>query len=124
MGFLLGLRRGPVVSEIGEFETILPVISLRSVIETSGESQSKPNMINTTEEVISLRTHPRRPGTATGLRTSKPVQTEAKEYLKVDRVFSDPKINPFDQLEWERRTAEITDDSGKVIFRQEDVEVP
>jgi ribonucleoside-diphosphate reductase alpha chain len=124
MGFLLGLRRGPVVSEIGEFETILPVISLRSVIETSGESQSKPNMINTTEEVISLRTHPRRPGTATGLRTSKPVQTEAKECLKVQRVFSDPKINPFDQLEWERRTAEITDDAGKVIFKQENVEVP
>ena len=31
---------------------------------------------------------------------------------------------PFDQIEWEQRTAEITDDSGKVIFRQENVEVP
>jgi ribonucleoside-diphosphate reductase alpha chain len=27
-------------------------------------------------------------------------------------------------LDWEKRTAEITDDAGKVIFRQEDVEVP
>ena len=35
-----------------------------------------------------------------------------------------PRINPFDQLEWERRTAEITDDAGKVIFKQENVEVP
>ena len=38
--------------------------------------------------------------------------------------FSDPKIKPFDQIEWERRTAEITDDAGKVIFKQENVEVP
>ena len=34
------------------------------------------------------------------------------------------KIAPFDQIEWERRTAEITDDSGKVIFKQENIEVP
>ena len=44
--------------------------------------------------------------------------------LKVERVFSDPKTRPFDQLEWDKRTAEITDDSGKVIFKQENVEVP
>ena len=44
--------------------------------------------------------------------------------LKVDRVFSDPNVDPFDQIEWDRRTAEITDDSGKVIFRQDNVEVP
>ena len=29
-----------------------------------------------------------------------------------------------DEVEWERRTAEITDDGGKVIFKQENVEVP
>ncbi len=44
--------------------------------------------------------------------------------LHFERVFSDAKISPFDQLEWDRRTAEITDDSGKVIFKQEDIEVP
>ncbi len=44
--------------------------------------------------------------------------------LKLTRVFSDAKVSPFDQIEWERRTAEITDDSGKVIFKQEGVEVP
>src|ERR1043166_4806731 len=48
----------------------------------------------------------------------------AKKYLSIERVFSDAKTNPFDQIEWERRTAEITDDSGKVIFKQENVEVP
>ena len=44
--------------------------------------------------------------------------------LTIERVFSDGKIGPFDQVEWEKRHAEITDDGGKVIFRQENVEVP
>jgi ribonucleoside-diphosphate reductase alpha chain len=44
--------------------------------------------------------------------------------LRFERVFSDATVAPFDQVEWERRTAEITDDSGKVIFKQEDIEAP
>jgi len=47
-----------------------------------------------------------------------------KTGLRFKRVFSDAAVAPFDQVEWERRTAEITDDSGKVIFKQEDIEVP
>ncbi len=44
--------------------------------------------------------------------------------MRFERVFSDSKTAPFDQIEWEKRTAEITDDSGKVIFKQENIEVP
>jgi ribonucleoside-diphosphate reductase alpha chain len=44
--------------------------------------------------------------------------------LRVPRIFSDSKVKPFDQVEWETRTAEITDDNAKVIFKQENVEVP
>src|ERR1700683_2048147 len=44
--------------------------------------------------------------------------------LRIPRIFSDAKVKPFDQIEWEKRTAEITDDAGKVIFKQENVEVP
>jgi ribonucleoside-diphosphate reductase alpha chain len=44
--------------------------------------------------------------------------------LRFKRVFSDATVSPFDQIEWERRTAEINDDSGKVIFKQENIEVP
>src|SRR5213596_579157 len=44
--------------------------------------------------------------------------------LRFERVFSDASVAPFDQIEWDRRTAEINDDSGKVIFKQEDIEVP
>jgi ribonucleoside-diphosphate reductase alpha chain len=54
----------------------------------------------------------------------KPTKSAAKKSLRVDRVFSDAKVNPFDQIEWDKRTAEITDDGGKVIFKQENVEVP
>ena len=47
-----------------------------------------------------------------------------QEGLKFTRVFSQKAIAPFDEIEWEQRTAEITDDSGKAIFKQENVEVP
>ncbi len=44
--------------------------------------------------------------------------------LKIERVFSDAGTSPFDGIEWEKRVAEITDDGGKVIFKQDNVEVP
>jgi ribonucleoside-diphosphate reductase alpha chain len=44
--------------------------------------------------------------------------------LNIERIFSDAAVKPFDQIEWDNRTAEITDDAGKVIFKQEKVEVP
>lgn len=52
------------------------------------------------------------------------VEKKKNSGLRFERVFSDFAVAPFDQIEWERRTAEITDDSGKVIFKQEDIEVP
>ena len=66
----------------------------------------------------------------TGVRTSdlrprgRRSPARKKSGLKLQRFFSQEGVSPFDEMEWERRTAEITDDSGKVIFRQEDVEVP
>jgi len=50
--------------------------------------------------------------------------SKKRRALRFERVFSDPAVEPFAQMEWERRTAEITDDSGKVIFKQENIEVP
>ncbi len=55
-------------------------------------------------------------------RTAAPARPARRQAL--ERVFSDPNISPFDQVEWELRTAEIADDAGKVIFKQENVEVP
>ncbi|MEQ1859716.1 MAG: vitamin B12-dependent ribonucleotide reductase [Chthoniobacteraceae bacterium] len=51
-------------------------------------------------------------------------KTRTSGGLKFNRVFSQKAIKPFDEIEWEFRTAEITDDSGKSIFKQENVEVP
>src|SRR5207249_1101910 len=62
--------------------------------------------------------------TVTSSRAAKGNGSTAKKSLAIERVFSDPKISPFDQVEWEQRTAEINDDAGKVIFKQENVEAP
>ena len=44
--------------------------------------------------------------------------------LSIEQYFSRPGVHPFDQLEWERRSAKIASDSGQAIFEQNDVEVP
>jgi ribonucleoside-diphosphate reductase alpha chain len=83
-------------------------------------------MIDAREDVLSPAPHAgrRRAAKVTATRNVKPAKADAKRFLIVGRVFSDAKVEPFDQIEWERRTAEITDDAGKVIFKQENVEVP
>src|SRR5689334_24067813 len=87
-------------------------------------------MIDAREEVLSSAPtqHRRRtPAAATPVATvrgSKAAALSASKSSRVERVFSSAKVKPFDQLEWEQRVAEITDDNGKVIFKQENVEVP
>ncbi len=44
--------------------------------------------------------------------------------LKVDRRYSKPGIHPYEEISWEKRDARITNEKGKVIFEQKDVEVP
>ena len=44
--------------------------------------------------------------------------------LPFERHFAKSDVHPFDDIQWSRRTAEITDDRGKPLFRQENVEVP
>src|SRR6202521_6164028 len=44
--------------------------------------------------------------------------------LAFRRCFSRPGVSPYDEVEWERRLAQITDAQGNVIFEQKDVEVP
>jgi len=57
-------------------------------------------------------------------RRKKGTEKKKDKGLHFKRVFSDAAVAPFDQIEWDRRNAEINDDSGKVIFKQEDIEVP
>jgi ribonucleoside-diphosphate reductase alpha chain len=44
--------------------------------------------------------------------------------LRFNRFFSKATISPYDEIQWEHRTALISDASGKTIFEQKDVEVP
>ena len=44
--------------------------------------------------------------------------------LSFSRRFSRAGVNPYDEVQWEKRTALITDAGGKAIFEQNDVEVP
>ena len=44
--------------------------------------------------------------------------------LKVNRFFSTAGTHPFDELEWEKRSAKIAGESGDAIFEQHDIEVP
>ncbi len=47
-----------------------------------------------------------------------------KQVLNIPRTFSNLEVHPYDEITWSYRTAEISDDKGKAIFKQEDIEVP
>src|SRR5436309_565234 len=44
--------------------------------------------------------------------------------LTFSRRFSTAGVSPYDEVQWEHRTASITDSKGNSIFEQKDVEVP
>ena len=58
--------------------------------------------------------------------TSAAVTTTKKKApgLTFNRFFTTAGVSPYDELEWELRTAQITDSQGGIIFEQKDVEVP
>ena len=53
--------------------------------------------------------------------TPKPSKTSG---LTFRRLFTKAGISPYDEIDWEKRTATITDSKGGIIFEQKDVEVP
>jgi ribonucleoside-diphosphate reductase alpha chain len=52
------------------------------------------------------------------------VKSPAGAGLVVSRYFTTPGVDPFDEIEWERRDAIIQDEKGRVVFEQQGVEVP
>ena len=48
----------------------------------------------------------------------------AKSGLKIARYFSRPGVSPYDEIEWELRNATITNEKGKIVFEQANVEIP
>ncbi|HEU0051058.1 MAG TPA: ATP cone domain-containing protein, partial [Patescibacteria group bacterium] len=44
--------------------------------------------------------------------------------IQFPRFFTRPGVHPYDDIEWEKRDATITNEKGKVVFEQKGVEVP
>src|SRR6185436_7427877 len=44
--------------------------------------------------------------------------------LTFPRFFTEADVDPFDEVEWELRSAVIGNDRGEVVFEQRDVEIP
>ena len=44
--------------------------------------------------------------------------------LEIEQFFSSQDTHPFNEIEWEKRDAKISDDTGRAIFEQKDIEVP
>lgn len=49
---------------------------------------------------------------------------ELRRGLRIERVFSQEGVHPFDTVTWERRTAAIYNSKGEAVFEQKDVEFP
>ncbi|HXW15671.1 MAG TPA: vitamin B12-dependent ribonucleotide reductase [Terriglobia bacterium] len=51
-------------------------------------------------------------------------EAASKHGITVKRLFTKAGTHPFDEIEWEIRTACIQNDKGKIIFEQRNVEIP
>lgn len=58
--------------------------------------------------------------------THSPAAVEVKKGrgLEIPRLFTRKGVHPFDEIEWEIRTAAISNERGEVLFEQKNVEVP
>ena len=84
-------------------------------------------MIDARDQSLTASTPKTRRRSTTAQRGRQTKASSAKKRTKklsIDRVFSTEGQNPYDALKWEKRSAEITDESGNSIFKQDKVEVP
>jgi ribonucleoside-diphosphate reductase alpha chain len=50
--------------------------------------------------------------------------SEHRNGLKIPRYFTRAGVSPYDEVDWELRNAAITNEKGKVVFEQNNVEIP
>src|SRR5579862_8390526 len=88
----------------------MPQVRTEVGTEVQTEVQSKDQMQNKdqlkTQSVASATNKKKAPG------------------LTFRRLFTKPGVSPYNDVEWELRTASITDSQGGIIFEQKNVEVP
>src|SRR5438034_11782760 len=56
--------------------------------------------------------------------TTTSTESTTKRGITVKRLFTKAGTRPFDEVEWESRTASIQNEKGQTIFEQRNVEVP
>jgi ribonucleoside-diphosphate reductase alpha chain len=56
--------------------------------------------------------------------TTRPAASVSAPGLDFERFFSREGIDPFDEIEWDIRSAVIGNEKGSVVFEQRDVEIP
>ncbi|HXG52978.1 MAG TPA: vitamin B12-dependent ribonucleotide reductase [candidate division Zixibacteria bacterium] len=61
---------------------------------------------------------------ATDFATDRGQSGAPKTGLSLKRYFTREGIHPYDEVEWELRSASITNEKGKVVFEQSNVEIP
>ena len=61
---------------------------------------------------------------ATDFGVPQEASAKVKTGLKISRYFSRAGVSPYDEIEWELRNASITNEKGKVVFEQNNVEIP
>ncbi len=64
------------------------------------------------------------PSSTVGTPPLQNVSSTTNRGLTVRRFFTRPGIHPFDEIEWELRTASIQNEKGQNVFEQRSVEVP
>jgi len=92
----------------------------------SEKSVSKTRSASQAAAQASTETSGKRKNTSKA-RSAKPAaraSADAQRGLHIRRLFTSPGVHPFDQIQWELRTAAITGENGRVFFEQKDVEVP
>ena len=52
------------------------------------------------------------------------VSSSSRARLPIRRHFTRPEGRPYEEIEWEKRTANIAAEDGSTVFEQQDVEVP
>ena len=61
---------------------------------------------------------------ATNFGAPQEASEKVKTGLKIPRYFSRAGVSPYNEIEWELRNASITNENGKVVFEQSNVEIP
>jgi len=64
------------------------------------------------------------PGTGTGYRQLEAGDKRTWPGLTIERRFTRAGTHPYDTVEWETREAVITNEHGKAVFEQRDLEIP